>query len=72
MDLPKLTLAGTAMFVFVLLRVPETNLLGSYIQLVQSRRNLGYLSIAAAGSLPFQTAAPFIIVGELGVQSLDG
>jgi MFS transporter, DHA1 family, multidrug resistance protein len=45
-------------------------MLGSYIQLVQSRRYLGYLSIAAvtvAGSLSFQTAAPFIIVGELGV-----
>jgi MFS transporter, DHA1 family, multidrug resistance protein len=77
-----LTLVGTAMFVFVLLRVPETNpyvsrgafrfvsMLGSYIQLGQSRRYLGYLSIAAvtvAGSLSFQTAAPFIIVGELGV-----
>ena len=77
-----LTLVGMAMFVFVLLRVPETNpyvsrgafrvlsMLGSYIQLVQSRRYLGYLSIAAvtvAGSLSFQTAAPFIIVGELGV-----
>ena len=52
--------------VFVLLRIPETNpyvsrgafrvlsMLGSYIQLVQSRRYLGYLSIAAvtvAGSL---------------------
>src|SRR5829696_2023292 len=46
------------------------SMLGSYIQLVKSRRYLGYLAIAAvpvAGSLSFQTAAPFIIVGELGV-----
>jgi len=77
-----LALVGTGMFVFVLLRVPETNpyvsrgafrfvsMLGSYLQLVKSRRYLGYLAIAAvpvAGSLSFQTAAPFIIVGELGV-----
>ena len=77
-----LALVGTGMFVFVLLRVPETNpyvsrgafrfvsMLGSYIQLAKSRRYLGYLAIAAvpvAGSLSFQTAAPFIIVGELGV-----
>jgi DHA1 family bicyclomycin/chloramphenicol resistance-like MFS transporter len=66
----------------VLLRVAETNpyvsrgafrfvsMLGSYIQLAKSRQYLGYLAIAAvpvAGSLSFQTAAPFIIVGELGV-----
>jgi DHA1 family bicyclomycin/chloramphenicol resistance-like MFS transporter len=77
-----LALVGTAMFLFVLLRVPETNpyvsrgafrfvsMLGSYIQLSKSRRYIGYLAIAAvtvAGSLSFQTAAPFIIVSELGV-----
>ena len=77
-----LALVGMGMFVFVLLRVPETNpyvsrgtfrfvsMLGSYLQLAKSRRYLGYLAIAAvpvAGSLTFQTAAPFIIVGELGV-----
>jgi DHA1 family bicyclomycin/chloramphenicol resistance-like MFS transporter len=77
-----LALVGSAMLAFVIFRVPETNpyvgqgsfrflpLLANYGQVLRSRRYIGYLSIASgmvAGSLAFQTAAPFIIVAELGI-----
>lgn len=77
-----LATVGFVMFAFVLLRVPETNpytpegdfrmgrLAESYLILLRSRRYLGFLFIAAAASsgfFAFQTAAPFIIIGDLGV-----
>jgi DHA1 family bicyclomycin/chloramphenicol resistance-like MFS transporter len=77
-----LAVVGSLMLLFVLLRVAETNpyvsqgsirlgsLLGGYGELFRSRAYLGYMTIAAcasAGSLAFQTAAPFLIIDRLGV-----
>jgi MFS transporter, DHA1 family, multidrug resistance protein len=77
-----LAIVGACMMLFVLLRVPETNpyvsegalrllpLVTGYGQLLRSRHYLGYMTIAAtttAGSLAFQTAAPFLIIERLGI-----
>jgi DHA1 family bicyclomycin/chloramphenicol resistance-like MFS transporter len=77
-----LAIVGTCMLLFVLLRVPETNpyvsegtlrlwpLVTGYGELLRSRHYLGYMTIAAtstAGSLAFQTAAPFLLIDRLGI-----
>ena len=77
-----LAVIGAALLVFTLFRVPETNpyvaegslelapLVAGYGTLLRSRVYLGYMCIAAtatAGSLAFQSAAPFIVVGQFGV-----
>ena len=77
-----LAIVGACMMLFVLLRVPETNpyvsegtlrlspLVTGYGELLRSRHYLGYMTIAAtstAGSLAFQTAAPFLMIERLGI-----